>query len=908
MVISNYGGSVTSQVAQLVVYAPPALVYQMINGVITDTGRFAYDTVHQIVLYANATGTSLAYQWYKGNDLIDGATNATYSFYPTNTSQSDAYSVYISNAVDSLFTDNLYITVVPEITPPTISYYYSHTTPLNNSRVTNSPAVTLLGQANAAKSLTVPASVLVQQNGGAWLNASLTNASSTAVNWGINETLVPGTNTFIAQATDIYGNQSAFVTTTVIYVVPSPFTLLVSGPGSVATNWTGNLLEIGRNYTMTATPSNGFKFVGWSGGVSSTNPALTFMMQSNLVIQATFFETNPPTLAITNPASNSYFTNTGIVNVQGTAADNTQLAAVMWQVNSGPWTAASGTTNWTAAVGAAYGTNVFRAYSVDGGNNYSPTNSLTFIYVALDKLTVLTNGQGTLNTNYAGQLLYLGQTYSITATANTNNAFVFTNWTGSTGTVLTNGATLRFVMQSNLTVQANFADIQPPTVTITTNLLPVGPATNAIVLGTAADNDRVVAVNFQWNGGVWTLASGTNNWSAAVNLIPGTNTFTVYSVDAWGNKSPTNALLFTKSPGGVTLVNLLLTYDGTDKSVTPITTPTNLTVNLTYNGTAAAPTNVGSYTVVGTVLDANYLGSATNTLVIGKAAASLFLANLTPTYDGTAKPVTATTTPTNLTVNVTYNGASAAPTNAGSYTVIGSVVDANYQGSSTNTLVIGQATAGVLLTNLVQTYDGTAKLVTASTTPTNLTVNVTYNGATAAPTNASSYTVVGSVVDANYQGSSTNTLVIGQATAVVSLTNLVQTYDGTAKPVAATTTPTNLTVNVTYNGASAAPTNAGSYTVIGSVVDANYQGGVTNTLVINPPVVTLPLHPLLQMRVTNGNVWLTWPQAYSNFVLQSVSDLKGVWNSNSASPSVLGTNLQITLPATNRQQFYRLSQ
>jgi hypothetical protein len=545
VVISNYGGSVTSIVAQLVVFAPPALAYQMINGAITDSGRFAYDAVHQVVLYANATGTTLAYQWYKGNDPINGATNATYSFYPTNISQSDAYSVYISNDVDSLFTDNLYITVVPEITAPTVSFYYSsRVTPADNARITNSPAVTLLGQGNDNTGV---ASVQVQQNGGPWSNASVTNYSGThAVNWGINYTLVPGSNTFVCQSIDVYSNMSSPDTTHVFYFVPSPFTLLVSGPGSVATNWTGNLLEIGKNYTMTATPSNSFKFVGWSGGVSSTNPALTFMMQSNLVIQATFFETNPPTLAITNPASNSYFTNTGLINVQGTAADNAQLVAVRWQVNGGPWTAASGTTNWTAAVGPKNGTNVFRAYSVDGGNNYSPTNNLTFVYVALDKVTVLTNGQGTMDTNYAGQMLYLGQTYSITATANTNNGFVFTNWTSGIGAVLTNGPKLNFVMQSNLTVQANFKDIQNPTVTIT-NDLPAGTVSGGgyIVGGSATDNDQVVTVKYQLNSGGWQTAVGTNTWTAAVNLVAGTNIFQVYSTDAWGNKSAIDASIST---------------------------------------------------------------------------------------------------------------------------------------------------------------------------------------------------------------------------------------------------------------------------------------------------------------------------------------------------------------------------
>ena len=41
-----------------------------------------------------------------------------------------------------------------------------------------------------------------------------------------------------------------------------------------------------------------------------------------------------------------------------------------------------------------------------------------------------------------------------------------------------------------------------------------------------------------------------------------------------------------------------------------------LVVNFLYNGSINAPTDVGSYTVIGTVNDANYQGSATNTFVI----------------------------------------------------------------------------------------------------------------------------------------------------------------------------------------------------------------------------------------------------------------------------------------------------
>jgi hypothetical protein len=145
--------------------------------------------------------------------------------------------------------------------------------------------------------------------------------------------------------------------------------------------------------------------------------------------------------------------------------------------------------------------------------------------------------------------------------------------------------------------------------------------------------------------------------------------------------------------------------------------------------------------------------------------------------------------------------------------------------------------ASILFSNLTQTYNGTAKVATATTLPPGLAVTLTYNGDTNGPTNAGSYTVIATVVDSVYQGSATNTLVINPAAATVTLGSLSQTYDGTARSASATTTPGGLTVNLTYNGSVSAPTNAGNYSVIGTVTNANYFGSATNTLVVAPKVI-----------------------------------------------------------------------
>ncbi len=78
----------------------------------------------------------------------------------------------------------------------------------------------------------------------------------------------------------------------------------------------------------------------------------------------------------------------------------------------------------------------------------------------------------------------------------------------------------------------------------------------------------------------------------------------------------TNTLVIAKVPATVTLDNLTYRYDGTPKAATVGVTPAGLKVDVTYNGSSVAPTEVGKYTVVGTVNELNYAGSATNLFVI----------------------------------------------------------------------------------------------------------------------------------------------------------------------------------------------------------------------------------------------------------------------------------------------------
>jgi MBG domain-containing protein len=77
--------------------------------------------------------------------------------------------------------------------------------------------------------------------------------------------------------------------------------------------------------------------------------------------------------------------------------------------------------------------------------------------------------------------------------------------------------------------------------------------------------------------------------------------------------------------------------------------------------------------------------------------------------------------------------------------------------------------------------------------------------------------------------------------ALVTLSGLVQPFDGAPKSVTATTQPAGLPVSIVYDGSSAAPSNSGSYTVTGIVTDPRFQGMAKDTLTISPSITNVAI-------------------------------------------------------------------
>jgi hypothetical protein len=160
----------------------------------------------------------------------------------------------------------------------------------------------------------------------------------------------------------------------------------------------------------------------------------------------------------------------------------------------------------------------------------------------------------------------------------------------------------------------------------------------------------------------------------------------------------------------------------------------------------------------------------TKSITIGKGAATITLRDSTTTFDGSSKVLSVTTTPVGVTTEVTYtNGGSSttvAPVNAGTYTVNVSINDANYTGSdATATLTINKATQSFTVEGTTTTYSGTAKAVTVTATPSDVSKVVVYkqNGNVVTPVNAGTYDVTITTDSSNYEGSAAATLTINKA-------------------------------------------------------------------------------------------------------------------------------------------------
>ena len=240
--------------------------------------------------------------------------------------------------------------------------------------------------------------------------------------------------------------------------------------------------------------------------------------------------------------------------------------------------------------------------------------------------------------------------------------------------------------------------ISDETITFTINGMPLTCTTDST--GIAKPTQDQLAQLGQPSGGSYTVimsfAGDQNNIASTTteNVQAGRTTALSYTGDTkvtYGS-APNLSAQLTDSAGHVISGETITFWIGGQVLTAPTTTdsngrasvlgPTNLLVFSTYYPVYA---NFAGDTTT------NYLpSSASSTLTITQATATVKLSNLTQAYTGSPLTPTATTTPANLAIIWT----GAPQTNAGSYPVTATITDPNYTGSASDTFVIDSRPAG----------------------------------------------------------------------------------------------------------------------------------------------------------------------------------------------------------------------
>lgn len=335
-----------------------------------------------------------------------------------------------------------------------------------------------------------------------------------------------------------------------------------------------------------------------------------------------------------------------------------------------------------------------------------------------------------------------------------------------------------------------------------------------------------------------------------------------------------------KAQATITIADLNTDYNGQSQSPTINVTGIDndidnysVTYNeLTTNELTTEPSDAGSYKVKVIVDDTNYYGEQQATFVINKIQASIEIAadELEKMYNGTQQQPQINVVGLNKIelqnseYSIVYkknNEVVQDLTNAGTYQIYVEVDDSiNYYGSAQFEYTIHKAKANITVSNYVRTYNGNNQKPIINVTGINDTTlsidtdyEVVYKNGEAEVTSmiyAGTYSVVVNITNPNYYGEESFDFIIQQAQAHFSVTNLLQTYNGTNLQPNIRVTGINGTslqsgdYSVTYNNETTLPQNVDEYAVEITINNSNYYGYYKDTFVIQKAKVSI---------IVNGN-------------------------------------------------------
>jgi hypothetical protein len=508
-----------------------------------------------------------------------------------------------------------------------------------------------------------------------------------------------------AWATGENGVGPGFSSATVSWVeAPSTYNLTIVklGGGSGTTSGAGTY-SAGASASISASPTNGSTFSGWSGAISSTSTSNSLSMNSDKTVYATFEPPQhvnaAPTISWTSNPSSAASGAGYYIGASGYDQDG-NLAAVKIDKNGSAYAyaPASGNTGSTGNSDSAVGptTITYTAWSEDGDGARSGTISHTITIAAANHAPTIswTSTPGTVAS---------GQTFSISASGSDQDgnlsavkidknggAFGYNSASGSSGTSGNNDSatgptTISYTAWSEDASGARSGTISQ-TVTVTApNAAPTiswtstpGSAASGspyTIAAQAADsNGNLSSVTILKNGSAFASGGGGNgsSSSASGNSTDSgaqTVTYTAYATDSSGatsspisqsvsitvsNTPPTVA--WTSAPGTVAsgasysisasahdnngnLTGLTITKDGSGFTATGGGTGSD-----TSASSSSSDTGPKTVTFVATATDSNGATASISQTVTVNSPGNAPIANISASPNSGTNPLTATIT------------------------------------------------------------------------------------------------------------------------------------------------------------------------------------------------------------------------------------------------------------------------